>query len=62
MASRHIREPWLPRTQWRRSALTRPFKLRPEMLEQLLAPKKSETEILVVHPTPASSTAPTARA
>eukprot|EP01047_Picozoa_sp_COSAG01_P102138 COSAG01_NODE_31769_length_591_cov_14.101626_1_plen_59_part_00 len=37
-------------------------KLRPEMLEQLLAPKKSETEILVVHPTPASSTAPTARA
>ena len=37
-------------------------KLRPEMLEQLLAPKKSETEILVVRPAPASSTAPTARA
>ena len=37
-------------------------KLRPELLEQLLAPKKSETEILVVRPAPASSTAPTARA
>ena len=36
--------------------------LRPELLEQLLAPKKSETEILVVRPAPASSTAPTARA
>jgi hypothetical protein len=33
-----------------------------ELLEQLLAPKKSETEILVVRPAPASSTAPTARA
>jgi len=32
------------------------------LAERLLAPKKSETEILVVHPTPASSTAPTARA
>ena len=37
-------------------------KLRPELLERLLAPKKSETEILVVRPAPASSTAPTARA
>ena len=37
-------------------------KLRPEMLEQLRAPKKSETEILVVRPAPASSTAHTARA
>eukprot|EP01047_Picozoa_sp_COSAG01_P031043 COSAG01_NODE_2187_length_8196_cov_76.436458_3_plen_76_part_00 len=36
--------------------------LRPELLEQLLAPKKSETEILVVRPALASSTAPTARA
>ena len=36
--------------------------LRPELLEQLLAPKKSETEILVVRPAPASSTPPTARA
>ena len=36
--------------------------LHPELLEQLLAPKKSETEILVVRPAPASFTAPTARA
>ena len=33
-----------------------------KLLEQLLAPKKSETEILVVRPAPASSTAHTARA
>ena len=36
--------------------------LRPELLEQLLEPKKSETEIMVARPAPASSTAPTARA
>ena len=34
--------------------------LRPELLEQLLAPKKRETEIMVARPAPASSTAPTA--
>ena len=34
--------------------------LRPELLEQHLAPKKSETEIMVARPAPASSTAPTA--
>ena len=36
--------------------------LRPELLEQLLAPKKRETEIMVARPAPASSTPPTARA
>ena len=34
--------------------------LRPELLEQLLAPKKRETEIMVARPAPASSTPPTA--
>ena len=36
--------------------------VRPELLEHLLVPKKSETEIVVLRPAPASSTPPTARA